>query len=53
MAIIFYGITGVGSILFSYFYMRKFWSNHRLDMLKQAETVDLDSLETMRKNDDH
>lgn len=39
MAFVFYGVTGLGSILFCLWYMNKYWSDERLARLERAESM--------------
>lgn len=53
MAIVFYGIAGLGSLLFSYWYMRRFWSDDKLNRLNEAEQMSDADLGELRVVNEH
>lgn len=51
MVVVFYGIFGIGSLLFSYWYMQRYWTDEKLNRLNEAEEMspeDLDDLRTIK-----
>lgn len=48
MVFIFYGIFGLGSIIFSYWYMKRYWTDEKLQRLEQAETTSDKDLQKLR-----
>jgi len=50
MLITFYVIFGVGSLLFSYWYMQRYWTDEKLDRLNEAEQMSSRDLEELKAN---
>lgn len=48
MAIVFYGIAGLGSLLFSYWYMQRYWTDEKLNRLNEAEQMSQADLDELR-----
>lgn len=48
MVIVFYGIFGLGSLLFSYWYMQRYWTDEKLDRLNKAEQMSSSELDQLR-----